>query len=456
MRRGYPGPDPDMAIFSLSVKSINRKSSRSSVAAAAYRSCLSLTDERTGQTFDFRRKRSISRRDLDSFIVAPADAEWAADRATLWNTAEAAENRGNSTTGREWLIALPAELDDTERADLARRFAGRLVERFGVAADVSIHRPDRAGDERNHHAHILTTARVAGPAGLGAKTRELDVSSSSKKAVEEMRAEWAAMINTRLAERGLDSRVDHRSFERQGIDQIPEIHMGPAATAAARAGRTTARGDRQTARQTANRISFARQAAQQSPAPPAPIRISRRAAIAAAAARRAAAPPGPPRPIEVDQAAILARLAQERQAVEAAEKRRRLKAAAAARRAQPPAERLARVLAHAAGGRTEIPRHAAGRLLQISQIDPERAGRKPVDGFRFTDPSIHLNFRMMAADLLNRPDPHLAVRTMLRLLRAAWRLMRAQLIPLEVVRRPGQTPPTPPRGRRRGRDFGLD
>jgi hypothetical protein len=36
--------------------------------------------------------------------------------------------------------------------------------------DFSIHKPHRAGDERNHHAHVLTTTRVIEPAGLGEKS----------------------------------------------------------------------------------------------------------------------------------------------------------------------------------------------------------------------------------------------------------------------------------------------
>ena len=49
--------------------------------------------------------------------------------------------------------------------------AQKLVERYGVAADVAIHAPHREGDQRNHHAHILTTTRVLSAEGLTDKTR---------------------------------------------------------------------------------------------------------------------------------------------------------------------------------------------------------------------------------------------------------------------------------------------
>lgn len=152
-----------MAIYHLSVKAISRSKGQSAVASAAYRSGDSLTDEREGKTHDYTRRRGVDA----SFIVAPSGCEWTYDRVRLWNAAEAAENRKNSTVAREYELALPAELDGPEREALARQFAAAVVERFGVAADVAIHAPGRDGDQRNHHAHILTTTRVVEPDGLG-------------------------------------------------------------------------------------------------------------------------------------------------------------------------------------------------------------------------------------------------------------------------------------------------
>ncbi len=233
-----------MALFSLSVKSMNRKSGKSAVAAAAYRSCSMLHDERTGDTYDFRRKQSVTD-PANSFIVTPDQAPaWAYDRTALWNAAEAAENRGNSTTAREWLIALPAELGDDQRRDLARQFSTALAERFDIAADISIHAPGKDDDYRNHHAHILTTSRKLGPGGLGAKTRELDVKTTASAAIEEMRKMWAEMVNSALEQQGRPERVDHRSYERQGVETLPGIHLGAKATVAKRAKLSHPRLDR--------------------------------------------------------------------------------------------------------------------------------------------------------------------------------------------------------------------
>lgn len=216
-----------MAIYHLSVKSISRSAGRSVVAAAAYRAGQELTDERQGMTHDYTRKQGVE----DAFIVAPDGANWAQDRNALWNAAEAAEKRKDAKTGREYELALPAELDAGARKELARDFARELVERYGVVADVAIHEPGREGDNRNHHAHILTTTRTAGEDGLGAKTRVLDVASTASAEIEHMRGVWARQVNTALERHQVEQRVDHRSFERQGREQEPTRHMGVSATA---------------------------------------------------------------------------------------------------------------------------------------------------------------------------------------------------------------------------------
>ncbi|KAA8401629.1 MobA/MobL family protein, partial [Acetobacter sp. DmW_125134] len=216
-----------MAIYHLSVKSISRSAGRSVVAAAAYRAGQELTDERQGLTHDYTRKQGVE----DAFIVAPDGADWAQDRNALWNAAEAAEKRKDAKTGREYELALPAELDADARKELARDFAAELVERYGVVADVAIHEPGRQGDNRNHHVHILTTTRTAGKEGLGAKTRVLDVASTASAEIEHMRGVWARQVNTALERHQVEQRVDHRSFKRQGREEVPTLHMGVSATA---------------------------------------------------------------------------------------------------------------------------------------------------------------------------------------------------------------------------------
>ena len=201
-----------MDSYHLSVKKITRSSGRSSVAAAAYRSAELIYCEREGRTHDYRRKSGVEY----LTIITPENAPtWAQDRSSLWNQAEAAEKRKNAVTAREWEIALPSNLAAEDRQDLAFRFAADLVERFGVVADVAIHAPHRDGDQRNHHAHILTTTRRITDEGFTVKTRELDDRKLGSQNVIEMRAHWAEMQNAALERSGSIERVDHRSLEAQ-------------------------------------------------------------------------------------------------------------------------------------------------------------------------------------------------------------------------------------------------
>ncbi len=211
-----------MASFHLAVKTVGRSAGRSATAAAAYRAGVEIADERTGIVHDYTRKQGIEHRE----IVAPADApDWVRDRAALWNAAEQAETRKNSTVAREYEIALPAELSADERRTLALGLAREISERHGVAVDVAIHAPGRQGDQRNHHAHLLTTTRRIGAEGLGEKTRELDQKTSGE--VERWRGRFAEMQNAALERAQSHERVDHRSYQRQGREQEATVHMGP-------------------------------------------------------------------------------------------------------------------------------------------------------------------------------------------------------------------------------------
>lgn len=224
-----------MAIYHCSVKTVSRSAGRSATGAAAYRAGVCIEDERTGEVHDYRRKRGVEHTEL----VFPYGSNL--ERNDLWNQAEKAENRKNSTVAREYEVALPEELTPKERIELVRGFARHLAEHYGVAVDVAIHSPGKGGGQRNHHAHILTTTRQVSPEGFGAKTRVLD--DKKTKEIDRIRATWGMMTNRALERSGHAARVDHRSLEAQGIERDPTTHLGPAATAMERRGVQTERGD---------------------------------------------------------------------------------------------------------------------------------------------------------------------------------------------------------------------
>jgi len=236
-----------VAIYHLSVKTISRSAGRSATGAAAYRAGVAIYDERTGDTHDYTRKGGV---EYSEFVLPENAPEWATDRAALWNSAEQAETRKNSTVAREFEIALPSELSYDERQRLAVDFAKEIVARHGCAADVAIHAPGKGGDNRNHHAHILCSTRRLTPEGFTEKTRELDERKSGE--VDRWRERFAELQNERFRESGIDAQVDHRSLKAQGINREPTQHLGVAATGY----------ERRTGQASDKRLAFEREAAE--------------------------------------------------------------------------------------------------------------------------------------------------------------------------------------------------
>jgi hypothetical protein len=220
-----------VAIYHLTVKCMSRSHGQSATASAAYRSAARIRDERTGELHDYTRKGGVLHREL---VVPDCAPSWASERERLWNAAELAEKRKNSTVAREFEIALPSELKAQERTRLAVDFARAIAEKHRCAVDVSVHKPGRGGDTRNHHAHLLCTTRRLTAEGFQDKTRELDDLKSGE--VVFWRERWAALTNERLKERGVEARVDHRTLQAQGIDRAPTVHKGPLLTALERRG----------------------------------------------------------------------------------------------------------------------------------------------------------------------------------------------------------------------------
>lgn len=241
-----------MAQYRLSLSRASRKDGRTATAMAAYRAGIYLEDRRTGLAFDYTRKGGI----LHTEIVAPANAPaWAYDRSELWNRSEIADRRGDAQIAREIQLSLPHEMNHDQRREITQEYARYVSERFNVAVDVAIHEPNRAGDERNHHAHLLVCTRPfddQSQTGFGNKNRELDAVAQQRlrqsTVGEELRERWASILNDGLDRAGIRSDdgvlvlLDHRSYERQGVDLEATVKMGVSATALERKGMTSDRG----------------------------------------------------------------------------------------------------------------------------------------------------------------------------------------------------------------------
>ncbi|MEO5623464.1 MAG: MobA/MobL family protein [Dokdonella sp.] len=240
-----------IAIFHANVKAFSRGKGHSATAAAAYRAGLAITDDRTGLVHDYSRRKGVASVDQ----LAPEGApDWCRDPAAFWNANEVAETRANARVAREIEVALPAELDGDQRHALAVDLGRLLVERFQVAALVAVHAPAGHGDDRNHHAHILVSARQVSADGLGSRAMAaFDArQGAGADAVRQVREAVADRINQHLERAGLWDWVDHRSLADQAqaaearsdhaaaivLARSPTIHEGKTNTAAARTGTT--------------------------------------------------------------------------------------------------------------------------------------------------------------------------------------------------------------------------
>lgn len=220
-------PSTRPPLFHLSMSLIQRAKGRSAVAASAYRSGTRMVDARTGLVADYTRKQDVA---VLPLILPPGAPE--TDRERFWNAVEAHHKRGDAVTARTLDAALPRGLTRQQETTLAERFGRWLAETFHVGVDVGIHRM-----RGNPHLDMLLSACEARPDGtLGKKVTALDgIATKRSKAtvnpVETIRAMWAQLCNTALAEAGRQERVDHRSYQRQGVPLVPGFHMGRAVAA---------------------------------------------------------------------------------------------------------------------------------------------------------------------------------------------------------------------------------
>ena len=260
-----------IAIYHCSIKIVSRGKGKSAVAAAAYRSGEKLTNEWDGLTHDYTKKGGV----VHSEILLPAHTPPAfSDRSILWNSVELSEKSNNAQLAREVEIALPVELSREEQTRLVREYCSSQFVSKGMIADFNLH--DTGGG--NPHAHILLTMRPLDEKGAWLpkskkeyvldengerirlpsgryKTRKVDlVDWNNRENAEVWRRAWADLANEFLAQNNRPERIDHRSYERQGIDQIPTVHVGVSATQMEKKGIVTERGELNRSIKAANRI----------------------------------------------------------------------------------------------------------------------------------------------------------------------------------------------------------
>ncbi|MBO2726617.1 MobQ family relaxase [Lactiplantibacillus plantarum] len=232
-----------MAIFHMSFSNISAGKGRSAIASAAYRSGEKLFDDKEGRHYFYA--RSIM---PESFILTPKNSpEWASDREQLWNEVEKKDRKSNSRYAKEFNVALPVELSESEQKELLTKYVQENFVDEGMVADVAIHRdhPD------NPHAHVMLTNRPFNSDGTwGIKSKKqyilddngnktytgtskypksrkiLMVDWDKKEKITEWRHNWAASVNQALEQKNIPDRISEKSFVEQGIADTPMQHEG--------------------------------------------------------------------------------------------------------------------------------------------------------------------------------------------------------------------------------------
>jgi hypothetical protein len=233
-----------MAIYHASFKAFSRGKGQSSVAAAAYRAGVDLHDTVNKKVFEYSRRSGV----VSAHMLAPRNApEFALDLNTFWDANEAWEKRANARLGYELEVSLPSELSKDQRRNLANALGQFLVDRYQVAVLVAVHEPSAKGDQRNHHAHLLMSARKIIPQGFGDRAGKVFQAkgNAGNEEIRLLREEAGRIINAHLDLAGLNTSVDHRSLKDQAtaaaregdyklavkLTRAPTKHKGTAATA---------------------------------------------------------------------------------------------------------------------------------------------------------------------------------------------------------------------------------
>lgn len=243
-----PNPHFDITIT-------QRSKGQSAVAGAAYQSGEKLFSEYDQKTKNYTGKRGI----LYTEIMLPSHAppEYA-NRETLWNSVEAAEKQWNAQLARRFVLALPKEVPPEQYPQMVRDYCEKQFVSKGMIADFAIHDPAPPG--HNVHCHVMLTLRAMDehgkwlpksrkvydldengerirlPSGNWKSHKEDTVDWNDQKYAEVWRQGWVDTVNRYLEAAERPERLDLRSYERQGLDVIPTVHMGPAVVQMERRG----------------------------------------------------------------------------------------------------------------------------------------------------------------------------------------------------------------------------
>ena len=254
-----------MALYHFHVEQIKRSEGRTAVASAAYRAGEKLHNLWDGETHDYTKKGGVI---LTEIILSEHAPQRFLDRSTLWNEVEQVEKHYKAQLAYSFDMALQNEFSMEENIKLAREFVQKYFVSEGMICDLAVHQPDREeGGIPNPHFHVLVPIRPLNADGTWGdkqhRVYHLDEDGNRIKkenggwefdavpttnwgrpeTLDMWREVWADMVNARFGEKGLDCRIDHRSFVDQGLDLIPTVHEGPHVRKMEKKGIRTEKGE---------------------------------------------------------------------------------------------------------------------------------------------------------------------------------------------------------------------
>ena len=246
--------------FYITIIARGKVKGNSVVGAAAYQSGDKIYSE---YEHEWKSGDHLERIIHKEILLPPNAPEKYRDRATIWNAVNASETKATAQTARRIIMALPKELTQEQNIELIRNYCQTSFVDRGMIADFAVH----DDNEGNPHAHVLLTMRSLNEQGeWNPKTRTEYILDENGERIqtangkfkrrcvswdgwndrgncEIWRHEWEVMQNAALEKAGREERIDMRSFERQGIELAPTVHLGPAASALERKGIHTDLGD---------------------------------------------------------------------------------------------------------------------------------------------------------------------------------------------------------------------
>ncbi len=231
-----------MAIYHFHFSSVQRSKGMCSIPYAAYIRGTSMTDERTGASYNFANKEDVA---YSNILIPQNSPAWLKELVELtipanlseiqkltlvrdhqnlvseklWNMSELKSLKCNARTANIIDLALPKELTLEQNIALLEGFVKETYTDKGMLADIAIHEDE---ENKNPHGHIILLNREINENGFGMVNEYWNTNAF----LREQRQDWADKVNEYLELHGIDARIDHRSYKEQGIELEPTVHLG--------------------------------------------------------------------------------------------------------------------------------------------------------------------------------------------------------------------------------------